>query len=231
MSLSNAPPAKRAKALRPEESSLLELSGRAMAEQYLAQRPENLKQLLMTLDEAQRGKAVHSAASLLAKEPDWAPSMFKADDVIAVITGAEMCDDVHYFFLGARGQPLDANSLSVFGHWFEHWQKANPTAEKRAENSEADGSATLCLTTELDELEESIEDLIEVLRERHEIEQGDNEDDEDFEEEDFDEDAVREEVRDDLLVLLQPSMKQSSNGKHPLRYTITPKITLRLQEV
>jgi hypothetical protein len=174
---------------------------------------------------------MHSVAGILAKEPDWAPCVFKADDVIAVISGAEMCDNIHYFFLGARGQPLDDNSLSVFGHWFEQWQKANPTAEQRAKNSEADGSATLCLTTDLDELEDSIEELMETLQERHDIEQADNEDDEDFEEEDFDEDAVREQVREDLLALLQPSTEQSSNGKRPLRYTIAPKITLRLQEV
>lgn len=211
-----------------EEDTLTEKSTRSVVEQYLKQRPERLGDLLRRLDPRQRTAAVASIrpTDILKMTVPYADASrgntLNNDDTIAVLNFHDSSDDSDYAIL--RVGTINDEVRDVLDRWYRSWLRTYDTASKRSGKIEHDGSAQMCLDSDMDTLTDAIETVVEELREAAEAEAEGEEEDGD----EYDSDAKFESLQEETRQFFEDCgwVKLEAGETRPL-FMLAPKITIR----
>lgn len=219
-------PSKKQKRTLPfhkEEDSLEDKAARSVVEQYLEKYPERIGHLIARMELHKRSQVMqHIPSKEMLRPVAMYSYQLIPDDTIAILHFHDSAADMDYALLKVSELP-DFMS-SVLGYWLEDWTGSYNTADKRTNHVEHDGSATLALDAEIDELSDAIERHVVVLQETFEQEGEENEESE----EEFDFDSKIEEVTDDIQQWLGGSEWVKVEPKESFRlFMRAPKLTIR----
>lgn len=228
---------KKQRLIPPEQSALVEQTGREIALQYLMQRPENLGELINNLPEDKRYTAVNGIdEKLFLRCKDVIPANgnreIKGSDTIAFIAvdnGNVGTADIAYGVVKFHTLPTHVQGVLEFV--FRAWKTRIRTDDAYIRQSEMDGSAAIYIDDNFESISGEIRAYVESLREDHEREQNELRDDEEGEGGEFDEDEVEHAVQEELVDCLLDVERLRTNPDRSRfdrsLYERTPLMTMR----
>jgi len=211
--------------------SLEEMSARSVAHDLFEQKPEVLYAVLKSLSASSCALAVKSISSSAITNITAAyDGHLRMDDtVVFLINSPEAADEWPYAHVPVHELPEDLRKILTI--WYYQWHGSHNSAAARSNNVEQDGSATLVLDEDFEEIDEAIkEHMDDELNEwrTENAREGEEEEGEEVDDEDFDIDSKEEEVREGLKDYLKESgWFKRKDGEERQMYTKTPTITVR----
>lgn len=214
-----------------EESSLTEQTTRELTKQYLAQRPERLGELLAGLPKETLEEAIESidCRNFLQRKEAWNSPLSMNDSVAILCVTSSEAEELTYSVL--RCYELPYSLFCTLKCWYEDWVAANINPEARGRKLESDGSATLQLEPDLDELADAIERrTTEIQEEKGEKGEDDDNEDDDEDNENYDYDGEVELLHEEICEFLDNGagiIFKAEAENQRLLYGRKPKITIR----